>query len=93
MTTLSVRMNQLRKEGYTLDFSIKDDAIINERSQKSIELETIVIDKFFRFEGNSNPSDNSILYAISINTKEKGVIVDTYGVDSKVSILLAKLVS
>jgi hypothetical protein len=34
-----------------------------------------------RFEGNSDPIDNSIVYAISANDNSvKGVLVDAYGV-------------
>jgi len=33
----------------------------------------------YRFEGELNPSDNAILYAIKTNDGEKGTIVDAYG--------------
>ena len=40
------------------------------------------IDEFYRFEGASNPDDNSIVYAISSNQGIRGVLVDAYGVYS-----------
>ena len=42
-----------------------------------------MIDKYYRFEGMSDPGDNSIVYAISAVTGEKGVLVDAYGMYSE----------
>ena len=42
--------------------------------------EDFMIDEFYRFEGMSNPSDNSIVYAISSKAGIKGVLIDAYGV-------------
>ena len=40
-----------------------------------------VIDKFYRFEGESNPSDEAILYAISSTKHDlKGVLVNGAGI-------------
>ncbi len=35
--------------------------------------------EFYRFEGASNPDDNSILYAIETSDGLKGLLVDAYG--------------
>ena len=42
---------------------------------------------FYRFEGESDPDDNAILYIIETNDGTKGTLVDAYGVynDSRVS--------
>jgi hypothetical protein len=37
----------------------------------------------YRFEGDSNPDDSSIVYAISSNTGLKGTLVDAYGAYSE----------
>lgn len=34
----------------------------------------------YRFEGNTNPDDNAILYAIETARGEKGLLLDAYGV-------------
>lgn len=93
MSTLSLQIADLRKQGYDIDLCIKNESICNERSGEEFPIDSIKIDKHFRFEGNSNPSDNSILYAISIDDKFKGVLIDAYGVDSSVSKTLYKLIS
>jgi hypothetical protein len=42
------------------------------------------VDKFYRFEGESNPSDSAILYAVSSNKHQlKGILVNGYGIYSE----------
>ena len=42
------------------------------------------VDRFYRFEGESNPSDSAILYAISSDKHNiKGVLVNAYGIYSE----------
>ena len=42
------------------------------------------VDKYYRFEGESNPSDSAILYAISSDKYQlKGVLVNAYGIYSE----------
>lgn len=35
--------------------------------------------KYYRFEGDSNPDDNSVLYVIETLGGDKGLLVDAYG--------------
>ena len=78
--TVTDTLNALRDEGYVLDFNLKPDCI--ECSSPSIKLDPneFVIDKFYRFEGASNPDDSSIIYAISSKDGLKGTLIDAYGV-------------
>jgi len=82
-TTLSEALNGLKEEGYVLDFNLQSECV--ECKEEDIKLfpEDFVIDKFFRFEGDSNPDDSSILYAISSKDGAKGTLVDAYGVYSE----------
>lgn len=81
MDTLSQTMEQLRKEGYTEDFNLQKDCLECRSRNFKIFHNEFVIDKFYRFEGESNPSDEAILYAIS-STKHglKGVLVNGAGI-------------
>jgi hypothetical protein len=42
--------------------------------------EDFTVEEFYRFEGMSNPDDNSVLFAISSDDGIKGTLVDAYGV-------------
>ena len=48
-----------------------------------IHTEEFVVDKHYRFEGATDPSDEAIVYAIS-STKHniKGTLIDGYGISS-----------
>jgi hypothetical protein len=83
-TTLSETMNQLRKEGYTEDFNLHQNCLECQNGEFKIFADEFKVDKYFRFEGASNPSDAAILYAISSDKKNlKGVLVNAYGIYSE----------
>jgi hypothetical protein len=82
-TTLSETMNELRKEGYTEDFNLQQNCLECRDGQFRVFADEFRVDKFFRFEGASNPSDAAILYAISSDSKNlKGLLVNAYGIYS-----------
>jgi hypothetical protein len=83
-STLSETMNELRKEGYVEDFNLQQNCLECRNGQFKVFSDEFKIDKFFRFEGQSNPSDSSILYAISSDKHNiKGVLVNAYGIYSE----------
>ena len=74
-------MNALRKEGYTANLALKDDHIEWTDSGTCVQPQDLEVDNYFRFEGMSDPSDNSILYAISSKKHDmKGLLIHPYGV-------------
>jgi hypothetical protein len=78
--TLSQGMNGLKEEGYTLDFDLQKDGIYSRERDLKLGPHEFTIDEFYRFEGMTNPSDSSILYAISSKSDGvKGTLVDAYG--------------
>ncbi len=92
--TLSETINGLKKDGYTLDFNIKEECVICDQQNISLSPEEFEIDKVYRFEGDANPEDQSILYAISSSKfKLKGVLVNGYGIssDEKSNAVISKL--
>ena len=82
--TLSQTMNELRKEGYVEDFNLQQNCLECRNGHYKVFAEDFKVDKFFRFEGESNPSDSAILYAISSDKHQlKGVLVNAYGIYSE----------
>lgn len=81
--TLSEALDNLKERGYTENFNLQSDCL--ECSALSLRLhpEDFIIDEYHRFEGDSNPDDNSVVYAISSNDGVKGVLVDAYGMYSE----------
>ena len=80
-STLLDAINGLKKEGYTEDFNLKQESIEYKKGNYQIFKNEFVIDKHFRFDDNSDPSNQSIIYAISSEKyKLKGTLVNAYGI-------------
>ena len=79
MNTLSEVMNELKDKGYTDDFEIENDLLVGKETDKKYQSDELTIKKTYRFEGDSDPGDMSILYAIETNDGHKGTYVDAFG--------------
>lgn len=77
--TLSEATSDLKTRGYKEDLNLNATCIECPSHNLQLYPEDFTIDEFYRFEGMSNPSDNSIVYAISSKSGVKGVLVDAYG--------------
>ena len=76
-----------------MDFNLTPDCVECKEAGMKLYPEEFVIDKFYRFEGASNPGDSSIIYAISSKDGQKGTLIDAYGVyaDSLTTDMINKL--
>lgn len=74
-------IQDLNKRGYTANLSLEGDTIDDKGRGIKMTADDFEINEFYRFEGATNPSDTSIVYAIE-STKHnlKGVLVNAYGV-------------
>ena len=81
MTTLSSVLERLRVKKQDNEFQISDQGF-NSPAGKLYHPEDLKIIKTYRFEGDSDPSDSSILYLIEANDGLIGYSMDAYGVYS-----------
>lgn len=79
MDTLVSCSNTLNKLGFTIQFKAQQNGLKSLTTERIYKPEEVKIVNFYRFEGDSNPEDNSILYAIETLNGEKGTLVDAYG--------------
>jgi len=70
----------LKKRGYTNDFNLKATCIHCASLELELHPEDFEVTEVYRFEGDSNPDDSSVLYAIESKDNLKGVLIDAYGV-------------
>lgn len=83
MTTLSQVMNTLSKRGIQREFRMDDSGEMKfENSEKTYKPADLTILKTYRFEGESDPDDNAVLYLLKDTTGNIGMIIDSYGADS-----------
>lgn len=75
--TVTEAMEQLRKEGFTLDFSLNEDGLVWKDHKFSADDFEIV--DVYRYEGNSDPGDEATVYAIESKSGLKGILMTSYG--------------
>lgn len=79
--TVSQAVTGLKERGYSMDFNLKENCIIcNEEKFNPDDFEIVEV---YRFEGESDPGDSAVVYAIESNTGLKGVLVNGYGIYSE----------
>lgn len=78
--TVSAAVNGLKQRGYTVDFNLQENCIVCHDDK--FNPEDFEITEVYRFEGNSDPADEAIVYAIESNKGHKGVLVNGYGISS-----------
>lgn len=79
MNTMSDCTNNLTKQGYTENFQVISDRLKALSDGTLYIVSDVVISNFYRFEGQSDPSDNSIIYTIETPDEKKGMLIDAYG--------------
>jgi hypothetical protein len=79
MKSMVTCTNKLVNDGFTENFKVAEQGLLAPSKEKLYKPEEVSIANFYRFEGYSDPADNSILYAIITNDGVKGTLTDSYG--------------
>ncbi len=79
--TVSDAVNGLKERGYTMDFNLDENCIVCHEDK--FNPEDFEITEVYRFEGNTDPADEAVVYAIESNKGHKGVLVNGYGPTSE----------
>ena len=78
--TLTDALDRLAHEGFTEHFGVQGNRLRSFESDRSFGTTDVVIRKFYRFEGVSDPDDMSIVYAIESASGVRGTLIDAFGV-------------
>lgn len=91
--TVTDAINGLRNRGYTVDFNLAQDCIKCDKLNLALKPSDFHITEVYRFEGDSDPADEAVVYAIESTTGEKGILVNGFGPssDSLEDAMIAKL--
>ncbi|HEY9008122.1 hypothetical protein [Ohtaekwangia sp.] len=79
MKTLNACLDKMVEQGYVENFRAAEGGLQSFDSDKIYGAKDINIVNFYRFEGISNPDDNSVLYVIETSDGKKGTLIDAYG--------------
>ena len=80
--TVTEAVKGLRQRGYTIDFNLEADRIICDKTPLSLAPSDFEITEVYRFEGNSDPADEAVVYAIESKNGEKGMLVNGFGISA-----------
>lgn len=79
--TVSQAITELKKRGYTTDFNLEENCIVCH--QEKFDPDDFEITEVYRFEGDTDPADESVVYAIESKNGMKGMLVNGYGIYSE----------
>jgi hypothetical protein len=83
METLTEAIERLRGRGFTVDFSAAPGGLLRcEECGSEFDPALLHIDEIVRFEGESDPGDESILFALSGTCGHVGLYSTAYGSDA-----------
>lgn len=78
--TVTEALSYLRNNGFTTDFNLAADKISCTKTDIHLFPEEFEIAAIYRFEGDTNPDDEEVLYAIaSKDGAIKGTLISAYG--------------
>jgi len=79
--TVSAAVDGLKKRGYVMDFNLDENCIVCH--DEKFNPEDFEIVEVYRFEGDSDPADEAVVYAVESNKGLRGVLVNGYGPSSE----------
>lgn len=79
MNTLTGVTNKWTQNGYTDTITISKDGLYSTTKDKNYGPADVRVIDFYRFEGQSDPADNCILYVVETTDGVKGMVIDAYG--------------
>jgi meiotically up-regulated gene 157 (Mug157) protein len=77
--TLTEAVNGLKQRGYTIDFNVEHDRIVCHKTPVALQPHEFEITEVYRFEGDTDPADEAVVFAIEGKKGENGILVSGYG--------------
>ena len=81
METLSEAITRLGSSGYDYNFRAQDGQLACDRCGTAVDPSTVQVDEIVRFEGESDPGDEAVLYALDAGDGHRGLYAAAYGAD------------
>lgn len=81
--TVAEAVKGLKQRGYTIDFNLEADKIFCSNTPLSLKAADFEITEYYRFEGESDPADEAVVYAIESSKGERGLLVTGFGISAE----------
>jgi hypothetical protein len=73
--TVSKALDELNENGFTYDFNLHEEDIVKNPHKYEIK-------HIYRYEGNTDPGDEAVVYGIQSSSGKKGVFVSGFSANS-----------
>jgi hypothetical protein len=81
METLSGAIRRLERAGFSGSFRARPDGLLALEANRLYAPEDLVVEEIVRFEGDSDPEEQAVLFALSSRDgRARGTFIATYGV-------------
>ena len=81
METVSEAITRLRAAGYEGDWRVAAGQLVCDLCGTAHDPHAVTIEEIVRFEGDSNPDDEAVLFALSASCGHRGLYATPYGPD------------
>ncbi len=75
--TVTAALNGLKERGFKLDFNVSENLLLC--GQVRYDVNDFEIVELYRFEGDSDPADEAVVYGVLGKDGQKGTLVTGYG--------------
>jgi hypothetical protein len=79
--TVTAAVSGLKQRGFSMDFNLSENCLVCQDNKFNVK--DFEITEVYRFEGDSDPADEAVVYAIESNKGQKGVLVTGYGTSAE----------
>jgi hypothetical protein len=86
MQTVAGALEQFVGRGYRQEMAVKGGRLQVDGTDRTYRPDEVVVRDYWRFEGVSDPGDESVVYAIETSDGVKGTLVDGYNASADPSI-------
>jgi len=69
----------LARRGFNASFIVEEKGLRSTATGNILHPADVTIVEYHRFEGESNPDDMSVVYALECKDGSRGVVIDAYG--------------
>jgi hypothetical protein len=77
--TVTEALSDLKSRGYQYDFNLQQDRCYCPALQREYDVRQLQVKETYRFEGDSDPGDEAVIYAIAASDGVQGTFVNGYG--------------
>ena len=79
--TVSAAVDGLKERGFTRDFSLDESCLVC--GETKFNPDDFEITEVYRFEGDTDPADEAVVYGVEGKDHQKGILVTGYGASAE----------